>query len=386
MVENSSSAPEALNAVVPEEPDASVPAAPLSRLQGFHPGWYGAVMGTAIIAIAASLNPGSIASLAGAARDLAEVMFWVTSSLAVILAVPYLGRIIAHPGDAWADLRDPVSGALYATFPGGILVLALVVAQVGPLVLPHSTISTTIAVLAGIGMPLGFVISLAFAYLLFTSPHVTSASANGGWFIPPVVNIVMPLVLLPLLPTVDPAMARGLLFLAYAFWGMGFVLFILVASQFYDRLTFHPPPPTALAPATWIGLGPIGVGSLALEKMAQAGSHMFSAAAPSVEILSRLAASALWGFGLWWLGAAILLLAGQLRAGHLSYGIGWWAFTFPLGAFTVSTLTLERAWKLSAVEDAGGVLFVLLVCFWLVVVGGTVRAMRTGTIWHPKLD
>jgi len=353
---------------------------PLSGLRGFHPGWYGAVMGTAIIAVAASLNPGSNASLAGATRDVAEVMFWVTAVLAVVLAVPYLGRILAHPTYAWADLRDPVNGALYATFPGGILVLAILVARVGPLVLPHSTIATTVAILAGIGMPLGFAISLLFAYLLFTSRNVTSASANGGWFIPPVVNIVVPLVLLPLLPTVDPATARGLLLLSYAFWGMGFMLFVLVASQFYDRLTFHPPPPAALAPATWIGLGPIGVGSLALEKMAVAGSHIFAVSALDVEILSRLAATVVWGFGLWWLGAAILLLAGQLRKGRLPYGIGWWAFTFPLGAFTVSTLTIGRAWQVSALEDAGGVLFVLLVCFWLMVVAGTARALHTDAI------
>lgn len=31
--------------------------APLARLRGFHPGWFGAVMGTAVIGVAASLNP-----------------------------------------------------------------------------------------------------------------------------------------------------------------------------------------------------------------------------------------------------------------------------------------------------------------------------------------
>ena len=34
---------------------------PLMRLRGFHPGWLGAVMGTGIIGVAASLNPGGIA-------------------------------------------------------------------------------------------------------------------------------------------------------------------------------------------------------------------------------------------------------------------------------------------------------------------------------------
>ena len=38
-------------------------AAPLTRLRGFHPGWYGAVMGTAIVGIVAYQEPGRIAAL-----------------------------------------------------------------------------------------------------------------------------------------------------------------------------------------------------------------------------------------------------------------------------------------------------------------------------------
>ena len=40
---------------------------PLEWLRGFHPGWFGAVMGTAIVGVAASMDPGGAASLASAA-------------------------------------------------------------------------------------------------------------------------------------------------------------------------------------------------------------------------------------------------------------------------------------------------------------------------------
>ena len=47
--------------------------APLARLRGFHPGWFGAVMGSAIVGMAASANPGGLAALAQPARTLGQV-------------------------------------------------------------------------------------------------------------------------------------------------------------------------------------------------------------------------------------------------------------------------------------------------------------------------
>jgi tellurite resistance protein TehA-like permease len=85
----------------------------------------------------------------------------------------------------------------------------------------------------------------------------------------------------------------------------------------------------------------------------------------------------------WWLVAAALLLVHYLRSGPLPYGIGWWAFTFPLGAYTVATLSLARAWNLSGLEWAGAGLFALLALFWLAVAGRTTWALRTGEAWRP---
>jgi len=81
------------------------------------------------------------------------------------------------------------------------------------------------------------------------------------------------------------------------------------------------------------------------------------------------------------LAAAVLLLARYLRAGSLPFGVGWWAFTFPVGAYTVMTLTLARAWRVSALEVFGIALFVLLVVFWLVVTIRTLIGVRTGEAW-----
>ena len=197
------------------------------------------------------------------------------------------------------------------------------------------------------------------------------------------VNIVVPLVLVSLVPESSPATARTLLLASYGFFGMGFVLYLLIVTMLHHRLVLHPLPHAGLAPSLWIGLGPIGVGALALVKMAAAGTAVFGPAAPGIALVSKLAATALWGFGVWWLAAAALLLAHYLRSGPLPYGVGWWGFTFPLGAYTVATLAISKAWDLSWLGWAGAGLFVLLGLFWLVVVARTAWALRTGEAWRP---
>ena len=62
------------------------------------------------------------------------------------------------------------------------------------------------------------------------------------------------------------------------------------------------------------------------------------------------------------------------------YGVGWWAFTFPLGACTVSTLA--GIWRVGLIESAGAGLFVLLAGFWLVVS----RLHTGGPAYRPCME
>ena len=83
---------------------------------------------------------------------------------------------------------------------------------------------------------------------------------------------------------------------------------------------------------------------------------------------------------MWWL--AVALLVRYLRTGPLPFGLGWWAFTFPLGAFTASTLALGRVWHVGAIEAPAAVLFLALVVAWAIVSVSTLRAVRSGAAWR----
>ncbi|MCS7055617.1 MAG: hypothetical protein NZM18_05515 [Thermoflexales bacterium] len=348
----------------------------------FHPGWYGAVMGTAIVGVAAALNPGGAAALQPVMGAVGVAFVGLAALLAVALGVPYVVRWFRYSQTALNDLRHPVLGALYATFPGGLLVLAAAIAAVGPLALSPRIVFPLVVVLGAVGAALAFVVSVAFTYVLFMSPEIRAEHVNGGWFIPPVINIIVPLVLVAWMPQVGPDAVKLLAMGSYATWGIGFFLFLLVASLLYGRLVYHPLPAAPLAPSLWIGLGPIGVGSLALLRVAQGSAALWGEQSRLVVSLSAAAALALWGFGWWWLAMAAVLLYRYRRRGGLPYGVGWWAFTFPLGAFTVSTLALSRFWQAPLLEGAGVLLFALLLAFWGVVALRSLEAVRSGAAWR----
>ena len=356
----------------------SAPAA--SRIRTLHPGWFASVMGTAIVAVATYENPGNVGGLEGLAHTLGIAFSVVAYALGLALTVAFAIRWARHTDASLADLRHPVLGAMHGTLPGGLLVMAVMTSVVGTSYLPGQLAVGIVAVLAVVGIVIALVLSVAFSITLFTGP-TAAETVNGGWLIPPVVTIIIPLVLVPLMPHVSAGNARLLLALGYATLGMGFLLYLFVMGLLHDRLVLHPMPPAALAPSLWIGLGPIGVAVLASLALARAGHTLFGPTATTVSMISLLVATALWGFGLWWYAAAATLLVRYLRAGRLPFHLGWWGFTFPLGAFTVATLTVARAWEAPVIEAVGVLLFASLIGFWSVVAARTVRATASGEVW-----
>jgi len=184
------------------------------------------------------------------------------------------------------------------------------------------------------------------------------------------------------MPHVNGGNASLLLVLSYAAYGIGFLLFVFMMALLHARLVVHPLPPAALLPTFWVALGPVGVGALAPLVMARAGQSIFGEVGGAIDMVSRVFSTALWGFGLWWLALTVALMVRYLRSGPVPFHLGWWAFTFPLGAFTVATLTLARAWDVGALEVTAVILFAILAAFWAVVASRTVGALRSGKVWQ----
>jgi tellurite resistance protein TehA-like permease len=200
---------------------------------------------------------------------------------------------------------------------------------------------------------------------------------SGAWFIPPVVTIIVPLAMLPLVAEFDD-LAGDLLAIAWGFLGVGTLLYILVAATLFLRSVSHPLPPAALAPTLIIGMGPAGLIGLDLVRLAQVGAAAGVGPADQVA-LAALPATMMWGFGAWWLVSALLVL----RRGYdaLPFGLSWWGFTFPVAAWTISTIVLGRVWGAAWLDWFGIAAVVALLVLWLYVLVRTVIGIRRGTIW-----
>lgn len=347
------------------------------RTRELHPGWFASVMGTGILAVTTYNNPGG---LSGPAHTIGVGLAVITYLLAVILLVGNTVRWIAHTNAAVADFRHPMKGAMHATLPGGLLVAAVMTSVVSPSLFPDVVATWIIAILVSLGGALALVMGIAFAVTLITG-QPPAESVNGGWFIPPVVTIIIPMALAPMVSKADATTAGLLIVVSYALYGMGFLLFLLTLGLVYDRLVLHPLPPAPLAPTVWIGLGPIGVAALVPLALAKAGANLWAEAGAAVNLLTRLASTAVWGFGLWWLALAVVLLVRYARKGGVPFHLGWWAFVFPLGAYTAATTTLARSWQSPALEAMAAVLYLGLVAAWVVVVVRSLAGIRSGRIW-----
>lgn len=350
------------------------------RIRTMNPGWFASVMGTGILAVATYSNPGSLRPLAGPAHVVGIVLAVLTAVLAVVLLGAVTHRWLRHADAAWADFRHPMRGGMHATLPGTLLVLAVTTATVGPGLLPIGVTTGIVAVLAVIGGLLAFAVGVIFGYSLVVGDH-PAAAVNGGWFIPPVVAVIVPMALAPLIPRVDPGTGRTLLGIGYTFFGIGFILFLLTVGLLHDRLILHPLPAAPLAPTLWIGLGPIAVSALAPMSLAKAGAPTWGGDAHLIMVITQIVSTTIWGFGLWWLAMSVALLVRYARMGGVPFHLGWWAFVFPLGAYVVATLTLARAWASSSLEGLGVLFYLGLVGFWAVVTVRTLTATRSGRIW-----
>jgi tellurite resistance protein TehA-like permease len=200
---------------------------------------------------------------------------------------------------------------------------------------------------------------------------------SGAWFVPPVVTIIVPLALLPVIAG-KPGIAADLVALSWAFLGMGAVLYLVVTATLFMRSISHPLPPAGLAPTLFIGMGPAGLMGLDMVRLSQV-SVQVGVAEPSLVTSILPAATMMWGFGLWWMIAALVVL----RRGYarLPFSLSWWGFTFPLAAWTIATIVLGHAWDSGLVTAVGVVATVALLGLWGYVATRTVLGVRSGSIW-----
>lgn len=357
-------------------PTAATPDRAHFDLRSFAPSWGASVMGTSALSVAL-VAVGQGTAVASATQLAARIVLVIALLLGAVVLGATLTRWVRHTPEALADLRHPVKGGMTATAAGGLLTLAVAVGRVGPGFLPAGLIEPVVAVLAVVGAVLALLIGWEFLAEVFTSRDAALAQMSGAWFVPPVVTIIVPLALIPLIVR-HPGAAPDLLALAWAFLGMGAVLYLVVTATLFVRSISHPLPPAGLAPTLFIGMGPAGLLGLDMVRLAQVSAQVGIADAGLVTATLPVA-TMMWGFGLWWMVSALVVL----RRGYarLPFSLSWWGFTFPLAAWTIATIVLGGAWDSGLLAGIGWAATATLVILWAYVSVRTISGVRRGSIW-----
>ncbi|WP_066639491.1 tellurite-resistance/dicarboxylate transporter [Desulfolucanica intricata] len=332
-----------------------------NSIRGFSPAWFASVMGTGILAITSKFYADFIPLL----QDVSVVLGAINMVLFLVLIIPWIWRWFGYKEQALADLHAPVIGQFYATMPIACLVLAADLLVIGPDYL-GLTVSLELARwFWGIGVILAIIMAVTIPILYFINPDIKKEALNPAWFMPPVSLIVVPVAGAKLIPYWPFELQVPLLIINLISWSCGFFLYLMLSTACFYRFICCSPLPGFLAPTMWINLGPIGVGTIALLNLAPVSTFYFGNVMAGVINMFGLI---FWGFGFWWLIMALFTTVWYFRKNNLPYAMSWWAFTFPLGAYTGATYLIADIFNISVIKYYGFACYWLLFIFWFIVV------------------
>ncbi len=354
-----------------------------SILRHFAPGWFASVMGTAVSAVAVFVFRDYVPF-----ADALQIFFLLASVvLFLALVVPWTLRWFLHFDAVRADLRHPVSASFFPTMPISLLIIGIALEKTGHVFFDKQTLWNMIQSLWALGSAGILFFALVILSDFFQHDEMKWESASLGWLIPPVSALLVP-VLGGSLAVEFAGTAWGAVNAvgSLMFLGIGGVLFLVVMTVVFARYVFHPLPPAHLAPTLWVGVAPTSILTIVAIKFVKPLS-LFFAASPEAEkmlgFLSRPMGVMMWGFAFFWVLLAFFVTLSVHQKSPLPFALSWWAFVFPVGAFTVSSGVLYQAVPQPLFLWVGLTALLGLMGLWLVVTWRTLHGVWQGSIFQP---
>jgi C4-dicarboxylate transporter/malic acid transport protein len=361
-------------------------ARPLEIVRQFTPNWFAATMGTGILSIVLAQLP-----VAGSwARSLGEGLWLFNIGLYGLFTLIYAARWALFFQEAKAIFAHPVASMFFGCIPMGLATLVNGAILFGRDHWGGQAVAVA-EVLWRIDVVLSLACGIAIPYAMFTRQTHSLEKMTAVWLLPIVAAEVAAAsggLLAPLLP--DPHGRLLVLVSGYVLWGYSVPAALSLLVVLLLRMILHRLPPAALAASSWLALGPIGTAALGLLLLGAAAPDILAhnglgELGPAIKAADLVGALALWGYGLWWMGLAILITLRQLRLG-LPFNLGWWGYTFPLGVFTAATLKLAALLPLPIFTSTAQVLALFLAAIWLVVSARTLTGVWRGELFGALPD
>jgi len=300
------------------------PAAPSAdALAGLSPAYFGMVMATGIVSIAAQLL-GHVA--------LSRVLFALNLVAYAVLCTLNALRALRHRQRFVGDLVDHLRGPGFFTSVAATSILGSQFLLLG---------ENTFA--AAALWSLAVVLWITLTYTIFTGLTIKEhkppldKGINGAWLLAVVATQSIAALSALLAGRLGQPIRLELNFLALSMWLWGGMLYIWMMSLIFYRYTFFTLEPGDLSPPYWINMGAMAISTLS-------GSLLILNAPDAPFLLSLLPflkgfTVFYWATGTWWI--PMLFVLGVWRHVYrrfpLRYDPLYWGAVFPLGMYAAST-------------------------------------------------
>ncbi len=315
------------------------------------PGCFAFVMATGIISTGTSLLGPSWLSQA----------LLITSLAALILFGGALAiRLAAFRSSVAADVQAPGRVFGFFTIVAAINVLGLRIAGAG-----HPLVT---AILAGVAGVLWLILTYGVpaSLLLRREQDSILRDVDGGWLLWVVATQSLSVAALTLVP-VWPSQSGLLALVAAGLWAVGLTLYILLTSLIMVRWLTVPTSPGTLDPSYWILMGAAAITVLAGARILNV-SHVLPVTQAAAGFVAGFSFT-LWAFGTWWI--PLLIVLGWWRHARrrwpLVYEPALWSAVFPLGMYSVATLSFGRAAHVRFMGPLSRLMLWIAVTAWVIV-------------------
>ena len=346
----------------------------------FTPNWFAMTMGTGIVYLVLQQLPFAFAGQ----HLLAQTLWCLDSLLFAAFTALFLARLTRFPETINPMLNHPVQSMFLGTIPMGLIPIINGMSIFGPALFGSHALPLALTMWY-LDAALAMVVACLVPLRMFTSQQHSAEQITAIWLLPIVAPEVTASSAAVLAPHLVQAQAQILVGAGYVLWAISVPLAFSILTIVFFRLALHKLPHRDMAASSWLTLGPIGTGALGLLLLGQAAPAAFANTqlahvADVARDFGLIAGLLLWGAGVWWLALAVILTIHYHRLG-MSFNLGWWGFTFPIGVYTAATLTLYRLTALPVFAALGTLFACMLFGFWLLVVSRTLPGMFTGRLF-----
>jgi len=295
----------------------------LAELEGLSPAYFGMVMATGIVSVAARLL--AVPAVPSALFALNVVLY---AALWILNAV----RIFRYPVRFRDDLVDHLRGPGFFTVVAATSVLG---SQF--VLLAHDDRAGIAFWVASIGLWIGLTYTVFAGLTVKARKPTLDQGISGAWLLAVVATQSIAVLSALIAPHIGQPYKLEMNFLALSMWLWGGMLYIWMMSLIFYRYTFFPLSPGDLSPPYWINMGAMAISTLA-------GSLLIVNAPDAPFLLSLLPfikgfTVFYWATGTWWIPMLVILAVWRhlYRRFPLKYDPLYWGAVFPLGMYAACT-------------------------------------------------